>query len=77
MIDYYFVKCVNDIRAADQLRKNTIYSTPSKVDDPNDWMIFIEELGSFWSRDRFEKVRVPNIDNLFKEVNSLFSDIDY
>ena len=43
----------------------------------SDHTYYINEVNSFWNYDRFTKVRVPDVDPLIIEVNSLFSDTDY
>jgi len=77
MIDYFFVKCINDKGSVSLLKKDTIYSTNTDINNTTEHMYFINEVNSFWNFDRFKKVRVPDIDPLIIEVNSLFSDTDY
>jgi hypothetical protein len=77
MIDYFFVKCIDDKGTVNLLKKGTINSTNTNINDPHEYMYYINEINSFWNYDRFTKVRVPDADPLIIEVNSLFSDIDY
>jgi len=69
MVDYFFVRCLNAVNSADYLRKDCIYSTKTNLYDPDLEHIELEEIPDLlWLKERFKKVRVPDISGLYQGI---------